>query len=105
MIDVRPTEYQVLIDGRRVGLTVREFEIFHCLARQHDRVLTRPEIYEAVWGGRMPHRDRSVDVFVRKVRRKLAAVSPECVYIHTHFGIGYRYHPEPVELQALNPGA
>jgi len=49
----------------------------------------------------MPYRDRSVDVFVRKVRRKLAAVSPEWEYIHTHFGIGYRFAPQRrVTLQA-----
>ena len=53
------------------------------------------ELYDMVWGGQMAYRDRSVDVFVRKVRRKLAEVSPEWVYIHTHFGIGYRMSIEP----------
>lgn len=94
-IIVRPAEYQVLVDGRRAGLTRREFQIFHCLARRMDRVVTRHEIYEEVWGSTMTHRDRSVDVFVRKVRQKLAAVAPETVFIHTHFGIGYRLAPEP----------
>ena len=62
----------MLADGRRVGLTVREFQTFLVLAQRPDRVVTRPEIYALVWGGQMAYRDRSVDVFVRKVRRKLA---------------------------------
>ena len=55
---------------------MREFQTFLVLAQRPDRVVTRPEIYALVWGGQMAYRDRSVDVFVRKVRRKLAAVRP-----------------------------
>jgi len=93
-IEIRPSELQVLIDGRRAGLTVREFELFFVLAERLDRVVQRTEIYELVWGGKMPRRDRSVDVLVRKVRRKLELAAPEWDYIHTHFGIGYRFTPE-----------
>ncbi len=95
-LELRPREYQLLADGRRVGLTVREFQTFLVLAERPDRVVTRPEIYALVWGGQMAYRDRSVDVFVRKVRRKLAASAPNWVYIHTHFGVGYRFSPERV---------
>jgi hypothetical protein len=42
----------------------------------------------------MAHGDRSVDVFVRKVRLKLETASPDWSYIHTHFGVGYRFQPE-----------
>jgi DNA-binding response OmpR family regulator len=94
-VEIRPAEYQVLVGGRRVPFTVREFQTFHCLAGNPDRVMTRQEIYDCVWGGRMAHRDRSVDVFVRKVRTKLALVCPGFDFVHTHFGIGYRYSPEP----------
>jgi DNA-binding response OmpR family regulator len=92
-LEIRPAEYQLLVEGRRVGLTVREFETFHVLAERYDRVVPRPEIYRLVWGSPMAYRDRSVDVFVRKVRRKLAKASPGWTYIHTHFGIGYRFMP------------
>jgi DNA-binding response OmpR family regulator len=98
-MEVRPAEYQVLIGETRTGLTVREFQTFLCLAERCDRVLTRQQIYTVVWGGRMAHRDRSVDVCIRKVRHKLAAVSPGMTYIHTHFGVGYRFCPE-----AARPG-
>jgi DNA-binding winged helix-turn-helix (wHTH) protein len=57
-------------------------------------VLRREEIYERVWGYAMAHGDRSVDVFVRKLRQKLRAISPAWSYIHTHFGVGYRFAPE-----------
>jgi DNA-binding winged helix-turn-helix (wHTH) protein len=60
-------------------------------------VLQREEIYQRVWGYAMAHGDRSVDVFVRKLRQKLEARSPGWAYIHTHFGIGYRFQPEPKE--------
>jgi DNA-binding response OmpR family regulator len=95
-LEIRPAEYQLLADGKRVGLTVREFQTFLVLAERPDRVVTRPEIYALVWGGQMAYRDRSVDVFVRKVRRKLEAAAPGWVYVHTHFGVGYRFSPERV---------
>jgi len=84
----------VLVDGRRLGLTVREFELFFMLAERLDSVVQRPQIYTQMWGGTMQRRDRSVDVLVRKVRRKLELVAPDWSYIHTHFGIGYRFSPE-----------
>jgi DNA-binding response OmpR family regulator len=93
-LEVRPTEYELLADGRRVGLTVREFQIFMALAERRDRVVTRPEIYQLVWRRQMAYRDRSVDVFVRKLRWKLRKAAPGWVYVHTHFGVGYRFSPE-----------
>ncbi len=99
-VEVRPDELQVLVDGKRAGLTVREFELFQALVERHDRVVPRPDLYELVWGGTMPRRDRSVDVFVRKVRKKLELCAPEWTFIHTHFGIGYRFAPELVDVTA-----
>jgi DNA-binding response OmpR family regulator len=93
-LEIRPGELQVLADGSRVGFTVREFELFFLLAERPDSVVQRPLIYELIWGGEMPRRDRSVDVLVRKVRAKLEETVPDWRYIHTHFGIGYRFTPE-----------
>jgi len=94
-LEIRPDEIQVLAGGRRVGLTVREFQVLLVLAEREDRVVRRVEIYDRVWGGEMKRRDRSVDVFVRKVRVKLAQASPDWSYIHTHFGVGYRFAATP----------
>jgi DNA-binding response OmpR family regulator len=93
-ITIRPDLYQAYVQGQSLELTAREFEILQLLA-QSDRVLRREEIYERVWGYAMAHGDRSVDVFVRKLRHKLRAISPAWSYIHTHFGVGYRFAPEP----------
>ena len=65
------------------------------LAQAKGKVLQREEIYQAVWGYAMAHGDRSVDVFIRKVRQKLEKASSGWNYIHTHFGVGYRFEPEP----------
>jgi DNA-binding response OmpR family regulator len=89
-ITIRPDRHQVFVDGHSAQLTAREFEILRLLA-QSPVVLRREEIYERVWGYAMAHGDRSVDVFVRKVRQKLQTVSPSWSYIHTHFGVGYRF--------------
>lgn len=97
-LEILPTELQVLADGRRAGLTVREFELLLLLAERLDSVVQRPEIYTQMWGGTIKHRDRSVDVLVRKVRHKLELVAPDWRYIHTHFGIGYRFSPEPIAV-------
>ena len=94
-LELRPDEVQALVGDRRTGLTVREFELLWALAQQPDRVVRREVLYAQVWGGPMARRDRSVDVFVRKVRLKLAAVAPEWAFVHTHFGVGYRLAPEP----------
>ena len=92
-ITIRPDLYQAYVGEHSLELTAREFEILQLLA-QSDRVLRREEIYERVWGYAMAHGDRSVDVFVRKLRQKLRAISPAWSYIHTHFGVGYRFAPE-----------
>ncbi len=95
-ITIRPDLYQAYADEVSIELTAREFEILHLLTGS-DRVLRREEIYERVWGYAMAHGDRSVDVFVRKLRQKLRAASPAWGYIHTHFGVGYRFAPELTE--------
>jgi len=93
-LTIRPDLHQAYVGSANVELTAREFEILHLLSKS-DRVLRREEIYERVWGYSMAHGDRSVDVFVRKLRQKLRTASPAWSYIHTHFGVGYRFAPTP----------
>ena len=95
-LEIRIDQFQAFVGGRSVDLTRREFELLHTLAEARGRVLQREDVYQRVWGYAMAHGDRSVDVFVRKVRQKLQQVSPGWEYIHTHFGIGYRFDPEEV---------
>jgi DNA-binding response OmpR family regulator len=93
-LEIRADQFQAFVRGRSVDLTRREFELLQLLAQAQEKVLQREEIYQAVWGYAMAHGDRSVDVFVRKVRLKLETASPDWSYIHTHFGVGYRFQPE-----------
>jgi DNA-binding response OmpR family regulator len=107
-LEVRADQFQAFAGGRSVDLTRREFEVLQLLAQAEGKVLQREEIYQAVWGYAMAHGDRSVDVFIRKVRQKLEKASPDWSYIHTHFGVGYRFDPEPrgePELEAAEPPA
>jgi DNA-binding response OmpR family regulator len=107
-IEIRSDRFQAFVGGRSVDLTRREFELIELLASAEGRVLEREEIYQRVWGYAMARGDRSVDVFVRKLRQKLERASPGWRYIHTHFGVGYRFAPVPLEgpdaLAAGDPG-
>ena len=96
-VEIRAEQYQAYVGDRSVDLTRREFELIQLLADAQGRVLEREEIYQRVWGYAMARGDRSVDVFVRKLRQKLEKASPDWRYIHTHFGVGYRFAAEPAE--------
>jgi DNA-binding response OmpR family regulator len=96
-LEIRPDMFEAFVGGRPVGLTRREFELLQLLASNSGRVIPRERIYERVWGYSMAHGDRSVDVFVRKLRRKLEAASPTWRYLHTHFGVGYRFDAQEAE--------
>jgi DNA-binding response OmpR family regulator len=105
-VEIRADQFQAFCHGRSIDLTRREFELIELLAGAGGRVLEREEIYQRVWGYTMARGDRSVDVFVRKLRQKLEKASPDWRYIHTHFGIGYRFAPEPADgVELVAPAA
>jgi DNA-binding response OmpR family regulator len=58
-------------------------------------VVTRDELLQKVWGRRETHRDRTVDVFVRRLRQKLDRLAPRHSFIQTRFGVGYKLEAEP----------
>ncbi len=93
-LSIRPDRFDVYADGRPAALSRKEYELLYQLAAADGRVLERDDIYQRVWGYTMARGDRSVDVFVRKLRQKLELVSPGWRYVHTHFGVGYRFAPE-----------
>ncbi len=106
-LEIRPDRFQAFVGDEALDLTRREFELLHLLAEERGQVLERETIYQRVWGYAMAHGDRSVDVFIRKLRQKLEKHSPRWSYIHTHFGIGYRFDPEPAGIveEELRPAA
>jgi DNA-binding response OmpR family regulator len=95
-LEIRSDRFQAFVGGVSLDLTRREFELLQLLAEASGQVLEREAIYQRVWGYAMAHGDRSVDVFIRKLRQKLEKASPGWSYIHTHFGVGNRFDPEPV---------
>jgi DNA-binding response OmpR family regulator len=92
---IRPEEFLAHVDGRPIALTMRELALLVALARRAGRVVPREELYTVVW--QQPYRryERSVDVYVAKLRQKLEEAAPYWRYIHTHFGFGYRFDAQP----------
>jgi DNA-binding response OmpR family regulator len=92
---IDPEQVQAYASGQSIGLTPREFEVLYALARSAGKPLPRNRLYREVWGYEMLTGDRSVDVFVRKVRQKLSRALPEHPFIQTHYGVGYRFDLVP----------
>jgi two-component system, OmpR family, response regulator VanR len=89
-LEIRPHEYIAFARGKPLQLTVRELDLLTALAERHDRIVSREELYQVVWEEPYRKSDRSVDVYIARLRQKLDEANPGCVYIHTHFGFGYR---------------
>jgi two-component system, OmpR family, response regulator ResD len=100
---IDPEQVQAFADGTPVGLTPREFEVLYALAHADGKPVPRERVYREVWGYEMMRGDRSVDVFVRKVRQKLAAARPGMTYVQTHYGVGYRFEALPEGAEAVDP--
>ena len=93
-LEIRPAEFLVLAGGRSLSLSLRELQVLSALARREGRVVPRTELYATVWGSPLRSSDRSVDVYVHRLRAKLDEALPGWSFIHTHFGFGYRFQPE-----------
>jgi DNA-binding response OmpR family regulator len=94
-IEIRPGEFLALAAGHPLRLTVRELQLLSALVERRDRIVSREELYSEVWGEPFRKSDRSVDVYVGKLRQKLHEALPGRAFIHTHFGFGYRFTAEP----------
>jgi DNA-binding response OmpR family regulator len=92
---VDPSEVQAFVHGESAGLTPTEFRLLYALALDRGRVVTRDELLQRVWGRRQTHRDRTVDVFVRKLREKIDRRSDEHSFIQTRYGVGYKLEAQP----------
>jgi DNA-binding response OmpR family regulator len=91
---IDPLSVQAYLDGRSVELTPTEFRLLYALAAESPRVVTRDELLQKIWGRRLTRRDRTVDVFVRKLREKIDARSSEHAFLHTRYGVGYKLEPQ-----------
>ncbi|MBV9358208.1 MAG: response regulator transcription factor [Chloroflexi bacterium] len=93
-MQIMPEEHLVRAEGRVLVLSIRELRLLTELARRADRIMPREELFRLVWGRELRSGDRSVDVYVRKLRVKLEEALPAWRFIHTHFGFGYRLAAE-----------
>lgn len=93
-LEILPEEHLARAHGRALMLSIRELRVLTELARRADRIIAREELFALVWGREMRAGDRSVDVYVRKLRVKLEDALPGWRFIHTHFGFGYRLSAE-----------
>jgi DNA-binding response OmpR family regulator len=84
---------QAYVDGKSAELTPTEFRLLYALALERGRVTTRDELLQKIWGRRETHRDRTVDVFVRRLRDKIDRVAPLHTFIQTRYGVGYKLEP------------
>jgi DNA-binding response OmpR family regulator len=92
---IDPREVQAYVDGENANLTPTEFRLLYALAQEHGRVVTREELMQRIWGRRQRPRDRTVDVFVRKLRDKIDRQAPHHAFLHTRHGVGYKLQPTP----------
>ena len=93
-LEVRPRDGLVLAAGRVMTLSVREFELLVALVERQGGIVARKDLFETVWGRTLRDGDRSIDVYVHKLRSKLEGALPGWRFIHTHVGFGYRFTPE-----------
>jgi DNA-binding response OmpR family regulator len=98
-LEIRLEEGLVLATGQALTLSVREFALLVAMARRLGAIITREELYLSVWGSALRQGDRSVDVYVSKLRGKLEEALPDRRFIHTHPGFGYRFQPQPSRNQ------
>jgi two-component system alkaline phosphatase synthesis response regulator PhoP len=98
---VDPLEVQAFVDGESAELTPTEFRLLYQLALDRGRVVTRDELLQKLWGRRETHRDRTVDVFIRRLRDKIDRRATRHTFIQTRYGVGYRLEPVPKTDEAL----
>ncbi|MER3410726.1 MAG: DNA-binding response regulator [Thermoleophilia bacterium] len=92
---IDPRQVQAFVDGRSAELTPTEFRLLYALALEQGRVVSRDELLQRLWGRRQTHRDRTVDVFVRRLRDKVDRRASRHAFIHTRYGVGYKLEPLP----------
>jgi DNA-binding response OmpR family regulator len=92
---IDPREVQAYVDGQSAELTPTEFRLIYTLALEPGRVATRDELLQKIWGRRETHRDRTVDVFVGRLREKIDRPASKHTFIQTRYGVGYKLEPVP----------
>jgi DNA-binding response OmpR family regulator len=97
-LEIRPAQQVACVGETTLNLTRQELGLLIALARRGGAVIGREELAYQAWGRPLRPGDRSVDVYVRRLRQKLAGAAPGWAFIHTHFAFGYRFGAERSQL-------
>jgi len=90
-LEIEVDSRRVSISGAEVNLTAKEFDLLELLVENAEKVYTRDELLNTVWGYDYPGDVRTVDVHVRRLREKIEDMPSEPKYIHTKWGVGYYF--------------
>ncbi len=94
---VDPTSRGVTVDGQRAELTATEFDLLLQLASNPGRVYTRTQLLDLVWGGSYGAQEHTVNAHVNRLRAKIEPDPGAPRYVHTVWGVGYRFHDPRAE--------
>ena len=82
---------RLFVQGREINLTAKEFDLLELLVMNPNKVYSRENLLNLVWGYEYPGDVRTVDVHVRRLREKIEPNPSEPKYVHTKWGVGYFY--------------
>ncbi|HEU4657247.1 MAG TPA: winged helix-turn-helix domain-containing protein [Capillimicrobium sp.] len=94
-VEIRTSDGLVIAGGRVIPMSLREYRLLRALVQRENRIVSREDLYRLAWDAALRDGDRSVDVYIHKLRVKLERALPGHAFIHTHFGFGYRFAQEP----------
>ena len=91
---ISPEKHEVLLNGKQIELTAKEFELLYFLAANQGRIFTKNQIYTQVWGDEYAYDDSNIMSFISKLRKKIERPQCHTSYIQTIRGVGYRFKIE-----------
>lgn len=87
-------------NGREIELTMVEFQLFSVLYQTPGRIYSRSQLMDRIYDDQRIVSDRTIDSHIKKLRKKLSELQPGMELIHSVYGAGYRYEPEPRDAAA-----
>lgn len=93
-LEIYPRSRRVIVKGKEVNLTPKEFDILYFLVTNRGEVFTKEQIYKAVWANDYLLDDSNIMAFIRKLRKKIEPSPDEPKYILTIWGIGYKFNDQ-----------
>jgi len=90
-LEVDEVRYKACLNGQELALTAIEFQLLHTLAKQPGRIFSREQIMQRIYSDSRIVSDRTIDSHVKKIRKKMHDIDGNCEYIHSLYGVGFKY--------------